>query len=55
MNTRVINREPQTLAERNLLRLTNEIISGKEFRRERRRKKKKTYLRFGNEKIAVYK
>jgi len=50
-----LSKVSQTLAERNLLCLTSAIISGKEYRRERRQNFKKTYLRFGSEKIAVYK
>lgn len=49
-------RQPQTLAEYNnsIVRLTGEILSGKEYRRKRRKKLKKPCLKFGSEKINVY-
>ena len=46
----------QTLAEYNqgVMNLTSDILTGKEYRRQRRKKLKKTYLKFGSIKTIVY-
>jgi len=55
MIDKVIERKPLTVGEHNLTVMhVSDIMSGKEFRRQRRKKLKKTYLKFGSEKIIVY-
>ena len=55
MNDQIIERKPLTVGEYNLTVMhVTDIKTGKQYRRERRKKLKKTYLKFGSEKIIAY-
>ena len=53
--TRLDKLTPRTLAEHNnSVMNSSDILTGKQFRNKRRKKLKKTYIKFGSLKTIVY-